>query len=152
MNTLAQHVKTRRLTCRHYSRREHIVGKNGCAKGRDLKRLFRKKYGDDATGFMRVLPCDGSARPFCDCPDKDTKTQAEIDQENAEFKEYLKKVDPFIESVGRLKKRMIKQRMATAVATCPNCKAKKSLKLSVNIGGNNHCHARCDKCDMGIME
>ncbi|WP_375553347.1 hypothetical protein [Roseovarius mucosus] len=54
--------------------------------------------------------------------------------------------------INKMKAKMVKNGLASAVATCPWCGVKDALRASVAIGVNNHMRASCTACGEGFME
>ncbi len=49
------------------------------------------------------------------------------------------------------KRQMIKRGLVSARAKCPTC-GKTDMKITCNIGGNEHLHCHCRNCGAGFME
>ena len=152
---LKNNLPPRENRCRHYKGISlgylHRRKNNECALGRNLRQLFHKKYGPEAIGYLSKIPCNGSANPFCNCPDLDRKTDAEIADELEQSKLDDAWFHEVLASVSRIKKEMMEAGRTTSINTCPNCRHK-TLHARLNTGGNNHIHAWCTSCQWGFME
>ena len=127
-----------------------------CAKGRDVRAWARRCNGGSDTGIALRLPCakrhDDSEAPLFDCPELDRKTDEEVNAEREAMRHHM---DRFIKALPKLmtmKRKMVKNDLSNAVATCPWCEEKDALRVAVALGVNNHMRAHCTACSEGFIE
>jgi len=147
---LKNHLAMRGNPCRHYLGFK-FNGGSECARGRNLRRLFYKKYGNEAIGYLLKTPCNGSPEPFCNCPDIDVRTDAEVAEKAAKDDAATDKFVALLPKIQKIKAAMIEDGKAAAIYICPNCFAK-TLHVRCNIGGNKHVHGGCSECKFGFLE
>lgn len=149
-NDLREHLKTRGNPCRYYNG-FRFNRKDECAQGFDLRHLFYKKYGHDASGYLLKIPCNGSREPFCDCPGLDVKTDAEIAEAARKSESEADRFVAMLPKIQIIKSAMIEDGKENATFVCPNCLTE-MLNVRCNIGGNEHVHAHCSECKWGFLE
>ncbi len=127
-----------------------------CAMGRDVRAWAVRCNGGSNFGIGLRLPCtrqsDDAEPPLFDCPELDRKTDVEIEESRRAMIEHMDKIMSGMAALNEMKRKMIANNMPTAKATCPWCREKDALHLSVALSVNNHMRAHCEKCGEGLIE
>ena len=127
-----------------------------CAKGRNVRKWATRCNGGSSAGIGLRLPCTKRAsdaeKPLFDCPDLCRKSDEEIEKSRAKMRAQMDQMLAALPNLQAMKRKMIKNELASAVATCPFCGAKDALKVAVALGVNNHMRAQCSECQEGFIE
>lgn len=140
--------------CRHFLG-FRITQNDGkmCALGRDVRKWVTLVEGN-THGIAFKLPCTKQGEgisPCFECPDVDRRTQEEVEQRRKEMDAFMDKAIAGLGALHKMKEKMIANKLQRAKATCPYCGEKDTMLCSV-APNNNHFHAKCIKCEMGVME
>lgn len=138
--------------CRHHNPRAGIQGHNECERGYPIRKIVHAANGNSSLGIAFMMPCHPGPECKANCPGYDPKTPAEIAEQKAR---QVASIDAFIKrlpKISEMKRKMIAGNLSSAKATCPWCEAKDAFRLSCNIGGNKHVHAKCELCGEGFIE
>lgn len=141
--------------CRHFRGFGLFKCEGSCAVGRDIRAWVDRCDKGQHKAPMLEIPCikqEADHTPLFDCPQLDRETDEEIQERREKSRKEMDFIFSKMNELNELKQKMIRNKLSRAKATCPWCNEKDALKLSVAIGYNNHMHAKCSKCDRGIME
>lgn len=127
-----------------------------CAVGRNVRALAIRCNGGSNLGIGLRLPCtrqsDDADTPLFDCPELDRRSDEEVEVEREATRKQMGRLIAAMPKLQQMKKKMVSNGLSAAVATCPFCDEKNSLKLNVAIGVNNHMRAQCVSCGEGFIE
>ena len=138
--------------CRHFLGL-YPDNRPSCAKGRDVRAWAIRCNGGSDIGIARNLPCTKqTGNPLFDCPELDRRTDAEVEVRRKEMREVMDRIVKAMADINAMKRKMVKNKLASAKATCPLCGEKDALRVSVNISGNKHMAVRCMSCGKGFIE
>lgn len=75
-----------------------------------------------------------------------------IEEQKRAISERMDKLVAALQTLDKLKKKMVARQLPAAKATCPWCGKKGALLLNVAIDVNNHMRAHCTSCGEGFIE
>lgn len=143
------------------NRCRHFLGlypddRPACAMGRDVRAWAVRCNDGSSLGIALRLPCTrqsaDAGKPLFDCPQLDRETQEEVDRKRADISARMDRLMTALPKLNEMKRKMIANGLASAVATCPWCDDKDALRVGVALGVNNHMRAACRSCGEGFME
>lgn len=140
-------------SCRHFLAREAVIGDGKCCKiGHPIRKIVIAANGGSNFGIAYKFPCRPGPQKVADCPDYDTKTDAEIEASKAEVLEQMDRLVKALPALNNLRATMIKGQVASTIVDCPLCGSERSAHVTCAIKVNNHMAMRCKECGEGFIE
>lgn len=137
--------------CKHYDSRGSLLSGNACKIGHPIRKITMDAAGTEV-GLHFLMPCSASPEAVVSCPDFRAFTPEEDAERDREFAASMQRSRAFIAKLPEWRRWMVANGKPQAKATCPCCGERGAVVVTCAIDCNQHVHARCTKCGVGVME